>query len=259
MKFRPRQIRRLVLLAILACGMVRSTPVPAAAHGDPSTRPADDLRVWFKQLSDPRPDVREHARISLLTIPRARLVDLKTVVTESRPLSAAQAVEIRQIVEHVFLSGESYLSEPRGRGFLGVQLAEISVPESENSGTTNDGAERDITRVMIASRFPGFNAYAMLRDGDVLVSIVGSNTPLTGFRDLQQAMIGADPGTIIELEVQRAGRLIRVPVRLSPRPIFLKDANQAMENSTAFGVEREDAANKYWEENFAKLLDQQTL
>jgi len=110
----------------------------------------------------------------------------------------------------------------------------------------------------ISTRFPGFNAYAMLRDGDVLISVVGSNVQITGLDDLPSALAGKEPGTTIELEVQRAGQLLRVPVRLSPRPLFLNNRNQA-ENSATFSVEREEAASKYWEANFAKLLDQQTM
>ena len=227
----------------------------------PSTRPADELRTWFKQLSDPSPDVRDKARTRLMTMPRARLAELKTIVAETRPLSAAQAVELRQIVEHVFLSGEEYLSEPRGgRGFMGVQLWPIIVPESEVAADDARGnsPERAVTRVMVSTRFPGFNAYAMLRDGDVLISVVGTNVQITSTQDVQGAIGGREPGTTIELEVQRAGQLLRVPVRLSPRPRFIDEQNRAR-NPATFSVEREEAATKYWETNFAKLLDQQTM
>lgn len=253
MKFRSLMSLSMILLLTLTAAQVQS-------QDKPSTRPADDLKSWFKQLSDSAPDVRERARLKLMTMSRARLDELKTVVVESRPLSAAQALELRQIVEHVFLSGEEYLSEPRGgRGFLGVQLAPVLVPEAETASPAGSNApDRVVTRVMISTRFPGFNSYAMLRDGDVLISIVGSDVHITSVEDLPGALTGREPGTTIELEVQRAGQLLRVPVRLSPRPLFLNGRNPG-ENSATFGIDREEAATKYWEANFAKLLDQQTL
>ena len=70
-----------------------------------------------------------------------------------------------------------------------------------------------------------------------------------------RALRGSEPGTTIELQVQRAGHVMRVPVRLSQRPTALR----TRESTDIFMSEREQAATEYWESNFAKLLDQQTL
>src|SRR6188508_3062272 len=99
-------MRTAVAIVVLATLFARC----GFAQSDPTTRPvADDIRTWFKQLSDPSPDVRDRARTRLMTMTRARLPELKRAVDDARPLSASQAMELRQIVEHVFLSGEEYL------------------------------------------------------------------------------------------------------------------------------------------------------
>jgi C-terminal processing protease CtpA/Prc len=112
---------------------------------------------------------------------------------------------------------------------------------------------------MITRRLPGFNAYPMLRDGDVIVSVGGNGRPISDTRELQGALIGKEPGSTIELLVQRAGQLIRVPIRLSRRPVFRDRAGQLMDDSVDFKIEREQESQKYWDENFAKLLEQRTM
>ena len=88
--------------------------------------------------------------------------------------------------------------------------------------------------------------------------MVGSAEQISTLEDLPRALVGSQPGATIELEVQRAGQLIRVPVRLSPRP-FAMETGDPRQNSVTFVIERDEAARNYWEENFAPLLDQQTL
>ena len=104
---------------------------------------------------------------------------------------------------------------------------------------------------------------ALLRGEFTLRSGRKSNYYLDKYRfetqpDVLRALVGYEPGKTIELEVQRAGQLIRVPVRLSPRP-FALEGGDPRQNSATFVVEREEAAQKYWDENFAKLLDQQPM
>ncbi|CAN5560200.1 hypothetical protein BH09PLA1_BH09PLA1_00750 [soil metagenome] len=259
MQFIPLQFARAMLCVFPACFLIQPNPAAALSDPHPTTRPADDLKSWFTQLCDPNPDVRDRARTKLMTMPRSRLNELQSLVAQSRPLRAAQAVELRPIVEHVYLSGEEYFSDKNGPGFLGVELDQISVPESDSGDESSNATGRLVQRVMVRARFPGFGAYPALRDGDVILSVVGSNEPLTKAEDLQLALIGIDPRKTIELEIQRAGQLIHVPVRLSPRPFFLTPGNQAVQNPRSFTAERKDAAAKYWDDHFANLLDRQTM
>jgi hypothetical protein len=87
----------------------------------------------------------------------------------------------------------------------------------------------------------------------------GNGRPISDTRELQGALIGKEPGSTIELLVQRAGQLIRVPIRLSRRPVFRDRAGQLMDDSVDFKIEREQESQKYWDENFAKLLEQRTM
>jgi hypothetical protein len=241
-----------IALVLLTISLVSSS----AARAQSTTSPADDLRTWFKELSDQSPDVRERARLKLMTMPRSRLTELRRVVAGSHPLTAAQAAELRAIVEHVFLSGESYLTDDAPRGFIGVELTSVAVPELETQ-SVRDVSDVSRERVMITRRIPGFPAYPLLRDGDVVLAVVGSNMPLGDQRSLPAALAGARPGMTIELEIQRAGKVIRVPIRLSRRP---SDSNMSfVEGTRKFTAERQQAADDYWEANFAELIDQQTL
>ncbi|MBC8108286.1 MAG: hypothetical protein H7Z14_16995 [Anaerolineae bacterium] len=244
----------LSLLMILLFTLVAA---PVQSQNTPSTRPADDLRAWFKQLSDPSQDVRDKARIQLMTMSRARLPALKSIVAETRPLSAAQAVELQQIVEHVFLSGQEYFAEQPARAFMGVEMANVSIPEFESNDISGKAENLTLQRVMITGRLPGFAAFPVLRDGDIVLAVVGSNIQLGDRDSLPRALGGAVPGETIELDIQRAGKLMRFPIRLSRRPIALRSGSK--EEKDKFVEERDEAASKYWEANFAKLLDQHTL
>lgn len=249
-----------VVLVVVLIARCAGLAVAQTTQAAPTTAPlADDIRTWFKQLSDPSPDVRDRARIRLMTMSRARLPELRRVVADARPLGAAQAVELRQIVEHVFLSGEPYFAEQPGRGFMGVEMTVVSVPESEAESNQAPAAadDRRDQRVMVTSCIPGFAAFPFLRTGDIVLSVVGSSVPLTRSEMLGQAISGVSPGQTVELEIQRAGKVMRVPIRLSRRPFALRE-NLKAEKERFIG-ERGDAAAEYWQKQFESLLDPQPL
>ena len=76
-------------------------------------------RTWFAQLASADPKVRDAARDCLMALPSDQLPMLKSLVAQTRSLSAAQAVPLHDIVVQIFLSGEKYPSEPGG--FLGLR------------------------------------------------------------------------------------------------------------------------------------------
>jgi C-terminal processing protease CtpA/Prc len=106
---------------------------------------------------------------------------------------------------------------------------------------------------MVTTCIPGFAAAPVLRSGDVVLSVVGSNVPITSHESLARAIVGYDPGQTVNLEIQRAGKVMRVPVRLSRRPFVLR--TNTKDEKEKFLGERAAAVTDYWEKEFAVLLD----
>src|SRR5438093_165236 len=76
-----------------------------------TTQPSAEIRQCFADLASRDADKREDARIKLMGLKRDDLRALATLVGQSRPLAAAQAAALQEIVTHVFLAGEQVLSE----------------------------------------------------------------------------------------------------------------------------------------------------
>ncbi len=194
-------------------------------------------------LSNMDDATREQARIELMGIARDDLPLLRRIVTEMRPLQPNQNAVLRDVVEHVYLAGEAYESD--GFGFLGV----IQSPDDPAAD------EEGYSPVIVVGRVPGFAAYRMLQDGDVITAIndhfprkMHNNAELRASIGLRHA------GDIVHLSVLRQGKNIDVPIKLSGRPIEL-NLVQAATRLEQLKNERQDKADKYWEDHFEALLD----
>lgn len=204
----------------------------AAPSTGPSTEPATPVARWLKQLADDDPDVRDAAREQLMNLDREGLRELKRAVERNRPLAPAQALALRDIVTHVFLASLPY-ARAEGGAFVGVKMG----PQPSGDGIT------------VVARIPGFAAYRALRDGDVIVAIQEWPEPLDDTAKFGRKIAEWRGGDTIHLKVRRGGRILTVPLTLSPRP-------QEAQNAEAMRAEQMPAADEYWQQNFAPLLEQ---
>lgn len=204
-----------------------------SVEGAPATLPADMLRTWYVQLADSDPDVRERARIDLMGIERGQLPHLRQIVADTRPIKAAQAAVLYDIVSHVFMATEPYEANPRA-GFLGVRL-----PESLDA------------EALVTGRVPGFCAYRMLQDGDVIVGI--AELPGVKFPSRTQftnAIRAIPAGTRLTLHILRNGQNKSVALRLDARPTASDPPNSMSDLEN----DRKEKADAYWARHFAPLL-----
>lgn len=225
-----------------------ATSQPAAR---PAKLPAEKITQWFNDLDDTAPAVRDAARVALMGLPREQLDVLHELATKNKPLTASQAAGLREVVVHVFLTGEPYAQEPMG--FMGVRLADfhqrtVSVvqPDPGDAAPAMAGP-----CVIIAERKPGFCAYQALQDNDLVLGVIGADVePIQTLIDLQQRVKQTTPGESITLQVIRNGKPIRVTFPVSGRPAQLQEDPALVE----FTRNRRELAQQYWEKHFGPLL-----
>jgi hypothetical protein len=227
----------------------------ASASGDPSTSPSTSpvetqarIAQCIETLANPEPQLRAGAREALLASgSREDLKLFRKVIAGIGPLVPNQVAALREIVEHLFLTGETYEKNPDA-GFLGVQLRSISVQWSPQGGVpgTLQGCE-------IVERYPGFCGYASLQNGDVVLQLGQHGQALLPALDMSGIVRLMHPGTTIDMQVLRQGRLIIVPIVINARPTALDDPAIGVETMRTFLAGRQTAADRFWETTFAPL------
>jgi hypothetical protein len=230
---------RSTVIVLMFAGAALAAPGPATS---PSTQP--DIARWFAGLASPDADLREQSRTNLLGLSRGDLPRLHDLVEQNRPLAPSQMAALHDIVVHLYLSGETYPSDPK-YGVLGLRwLYTIDVPR---------------LGVPVEQRLPGFGGFQMLHDGDLILGIfVQPDAPLQQLPNLETPSITVLRSGIenvgsrrdIELEVLRQGQRIRVPIRLRPRPIE-PDTDPGKE---AFFDQWQKKGEDYWQNQFLPLL-----
>src|SRR5258706_4525064 len=199
------------------------------------------MRRMFLELEHPDGKVRELAREKLMGLKRGDLKMLAKVVGEFAPLEDQMVDAIKEIVTHVYLSEDVY--EKEDKGFLGITMPRPG--------------DEDRMQVMLETRMVGFGGYAGLRDGDVILDVVGQPLPQPLDRDVFiDAIKAMRPESMVKLKVLRQGAVRVVAVKVSARP-----ADKAAGNALAYegrGQEllyrRGEEAEKYWKENFAGVM-----
>jgi hypothetical protein len=230
----------------------------AARAAQPATQPATQIQKWFDELADRDPDVREKARDALMGMNASDLPRLRAVVQQSQPLAPSQAAELRDVVTHVYLAGETYPGDAT-KGFLGVKLSGIRTrigpvaPQPPADDELVDAGFAAGPGVFVSERMPGFCGFRSLRFGDVVLGVVtreGLLRTRTQY-ELIPAVAATRPGGTLTLELLRQGLVIRVAIKLDVRPKAANDLNVIDE----FTNERELKAEAYWRRNFALLVD----
>lgn len=204
------------------------------------------MRTMFLELEHPDGKIRERARERLMGLKREDLKLLAKVVGEFAPLEDQMVDTIKDVVTHVYLSEDAY--EREDKGFLGITMPRPG--------------DEDRMQVMVETRMPGFGGFASLRDGDVIVDIVGQPLPQPLDRDVFIDVIKAmKPGAVAKLKVLRQGAVRIIPVKVSARP-----AEKAAVNALAYEgkvaellYRRSEEAEKYWKENFVAIVGQKDL
>jgi len=235
------RMRLILVLVLLLLGGPQLTVLKAE---QPTTAPAARLdavkRIWIG-LDDPDPGIREKSRQKLYTIGRDDLPALKLALEFFRPLDASQIALAKDAVTHVYLRGESY--DHSDEGFLGIRMLRNPV----------EGGDE----VVIEERIPGFCSYSALQDGDAILDIEERPLRQPVQRIEFQAMIKSlRPGTEIHLKARRNGQELRIPIKLDGWPVDRDAIGAGVFDPVMIVGRRAEAAEKYWKENFAPVVEE---
>jgi hypothetical protein len=216
-----------------------------------TTRPLPQLdraKQLVAQLADNDFERREAARVALMGLRRSDLPALREAVRQGSPLMPSQLTVLRDIVMHVYLTGDLYLGDPDGVGFLGVTLP--GAPEQRGVMGIQRG-------VAVLARSPGFAAYRLLQNGDVVLTVMtnAGRAEVNTTQELQDAIRSAKAGETVKLDVLRQGGVIRVSIRLDPKPVEATTLMAFEELNTR----RINDADDYWERDFAPLLESKVI
>jgi C-terminal processing protease CtpA/Prc len=203
----------------------------------PASQPYTQIRAWFDQLNDRDAQVRDQAAEHLMGISASDLPILQNVVQDSRPLRPSQKAALREIVTQVYLAGLAYTPDPHGTAFLGLSWGIADLGSDSTSG------------VLVSHRVPGFSAYRMLRDGDVITAIEEKPGVPMNNASFTEAIQTFHAGQTITLHVVRNGAPRLVAVQLRPRP-----ADIGLVQLEAWISDHQTQADTYWDEHFASLI-----
>jgi hypothetical protein len=227
--------------------LLPSTPQPAAATQPTPRTDLPTVRRWISQLASDNYQTREAARIALMGLKRQELDTLRQAVIQNLPLAPNQLINLREIFTQIYLAGDIFIPDASDGGFLGIKL--LTKPEEETYPI-----ERGVT---VLFRLPGFCAFRMLQNGDVILSIHSDagDRALNEAMELSSAVSSIKAGKTITLEVLRQGRILNVPITLDRRPLRTNQPAALQE----FINDRADRADEIWERDFAPLLKNQLL
>jgi hypothetical protein len=251
MTLHVRSVIRAVLLQFAI-----ATSVAMGGSASPSTAPADSatvLKSALLKLSDRDPKARDAAREQLMAMSPADLPVLRAAVEQILPLPPGDAEALHEIVTHVYLVGDN-LDGASNQGFMGILMADFT-----SAPTDDDVASDTPSGVIVEMRFPGFDSYRVLRDGDIILTISSggmSALPVRSYGDIKNTVAKLSPGQQVKMEVIRSGRRIEVTVTLDARPSNLAAAQPAAMDPEEFRRTLIEKAEAFWTARFAPLIDQ---
>lgn len=236
----------MVLLVLSWCCMA-AAPVSRPAGTVAVAPDGRQLRLWVAGLMDPDASERQKSREALLNLKRADLPALRAAVGDFKALDQRTIEELRDVVGHVFLTGETYDKEEAG--FLGVTMS-LSDFAGEPGGQRPD--------IVIDARMPGFEGYRALQDGDAILDVEEASLPQPARRmHFIETIKAFKPGQRLTLKVLRQGQVLRVPVTLGPRPAERSDEIELAYEARvkALRDRRDQLATEYWRREFAPLVE----
>jgi len=238
-------------------------PQSSASAQSPTTSPELELpadspiRKWFAELADSDAQVRDQASQDLMGISADDLPKLRQLMIETHPLAPDQTAALKDIVTQAYLASQKYdiadnqqtdISGNRDPFFLGL----LWPPQTGNEIRMG---------VPVDERIPGFPSYRFLRRGDMIIGIfINPDASLLQYPNMEThnvptltAAINGPPRVQdIALQVLRNGQILKVRVKMAPRPLYADPLNQGSLHQ--FIADRAADAERYWNENFAPLL-----
>jgi hypothetical protein len=215
------------------------------------------IRKWFIALADADPQVRDQASEDLMGISGDDLPKLRQLVIESQPLVPDQTAALKDIVTQAYLASQKYdvtdgkQTDPsggQGPFFLGL-LWPLDTGSDPRLG------------VPVDERIPGFPSYRFLHRGDMIMGIFINpsatlmqfpNTETHNIDALKSAISTSPAAQDIALQVLRNGQVLKLRLKMAPRPLYADPANPGALRQ--FTADRAADADRYWNENFARLL-----
>jgi hypothetical protein len=236
-----------ILLAGLLCGAGATTSATGPAPRQ--DRSQQQIQTWLVGLSNVDPGVRAQSLSRLLGLHRDDLDALRRAVGQSRSIAPSQAIALRSIVTHVYLSGEPYAAN-RAAGFMGVHFEEIDITDDVPISRPDELGR--VYGVLVTQRLAGFGGYAPLMDGDIITELLERPGLIRqqGPEGFAEAVREFAAGQTLHVRVLRQGQQLEVPVMLSARPRAADTADELDDLLQA----REQAAGVYWDRSFAPLL-----
>jgi hypothetical protein len=223
----------------------------AAVENSPATTQSasqQELRQWVEQLGSDDPQTRRTALGQLMALDKSDLPSLRAVVISEHSLLPQQIAAIHQAVTQVFLAAQQFrfATDPQlDYGFLGIQMM------SDAPSQPPDG-------VLVWSRIPGFVAYRMLQQGDIIVKIIRQpalpDLEMHRFDQFARIVGMMHAGDMLRLQVLRFGRPIDVSIPLDHRPLELTpEQDLAGVKRQQWVNARAQAAEEYWNHEFSSI------
>jgi hypothetical protein len=146
---------------------------------------------------------------------------------------------------------------------MGIEMHKDDLIHSE--GDTNPDLPAG---VIVDNRLPGFSAYRMLRNGDLILSISCPDLPedpnraptddphehrVRSSMEIISLVRTLSAGHTVMVQLLRSGQRMRVPITLGPRPIALPETPGPAYQQ--YWQQRLDKAAEYWTANFGWLGD----
>jgi len=212
----------MVLLGLGLEFIFHFAPIHAAQKAPVSAEEARQARELVDKLASDNFSERLRSRIGLLESGRAAIEPLENAVKSEDPEVRLRAMEI--------------LIALRGRGFLGIGLAETTDADMMPQNEEQDEQQAESTVVapkVVANQIVNFRQYltygvnkplpaeaAGLQPGDKILSV--NDTPVQGVKDLMREVITIGPARQAVLLIERGEQKLRVPVTLTRNPIMMR-------------------------------------
>jgi hypothetical protein len=241
-----------LILSLPLAAFADDAPATPPGKREPASKPSTHVETIARLLDKLTADdftTRDSARLALMALKREDLSDVREAVRRSLPLQPSQIVVLRDVVTHVYLSGDPYEGTEDGSGFLGVSLP--SAFEDRGLMSLEQG-------VAIVARVPGFCAYRALQNGDVVLSMKAPGGVEVTFGSTEQFIATVQTvraGQSVSFDVLREGKVVTVQIKLDRRPNVL-DPNRFGNRDAlrTFMSHRADEADELWDKDFAPLL-----
>lgn len=246
----------LLLAPSALSGAAMPVPVAPPAGSQPSTRLAatpESLSRSLIALNDSDPAIREAARRALLGL---RVDDLFSLLEAVRLLSveartsSVLALTLRDAIVHIHLRDAKARLLAERRAEIGLGDAFLGVSLGGDPWNRNDNGR---SGVPIRATMPGYVAYEVFEEGDVLIGVRTSDglERLVGFADLRVAFERLAPGDLVEFLVVRGGRVLQIPVVVDERLASLPGIDGQW---TRLETKARIDAEAFWQERLAPLL-----